>query len=163
MPHLVVRPLRAPLKKRAAVLATIAVLGLWLALRGVVPYLAGLLALGCGVWALVTLRALGEDRERIVLDDAGIRDASWPIGMLAWREVTGASVQRIGRYDVVALALRDPAATFSRLTGARRLLAEKAHAAGLPALYLSPAGTDATAVQLAVFVNEQVRRYGSRA
>jgi hypothetical protein len=40
----------------------------------------------------VLLRTLGEDRERVVIDDAGIRDSSLPVGTIGWDEVRGASV-----------------------------------------------------------------------
>ncbi|HEU4682068.1 MAG TPA: hypothetical protein VFS51_09995 [Gemmatimonadales bacterium] len=62
-----------------------------------------------GGYALVLLRALGEETERVVIDDAGIRDTLLPVGTINWKEVRGASVQEIGGVRVVALEVRDPA------------------------------------------------------
>src|SRR4051794_22813297 len=53
------------------------------------------------IYALVQLRSLGEDVERVVIDDAGIRDSTLPVGLIGWGEVRGASVQSIGSVPVV--------------------------------------------------------------
>jgi hypothetical protein len=77
----------------------------------------GLVLLG-GVWALVLLRSLGEEQERLVIDDAGIRDSLLPVGIIGWDEVRGASVQEIGGVGVVALKVRDPERFIRRLPAA---------------------------------------------
>src|SRR5918992_4031347 len=60
------------------------------------------------LYGLLQLRALGEENERVVVDDAGIRDSILPVGVIGWDEVRGASVQKVGSVEVIALQLRDP-------------------------------------------------------
>jgi hypothetical protein len=95
-----------------------------------------------GIYALVQLRALGEEVERVVIDDAGIRDSMLPVGVIGWDELRGATVQRIGSVEVVALQLRDPERFIRRLPGARQFIARKALEAGMPGVYLTLVGTD---------------------
>jgi hypothetical protein len=123
----------------------------WVALLAVG---AGLLAAGVARWvgwalaivgggaAALTLRALGEETERIVIDDAGIRDSVLPVGTIAWDELRGAEVRQIGSVRVVALDVRDPERFLRRLPATRRFIARKALEAGLPGLYLTLAGTE---------------------
>jgi hypothetical protein len=108
-----------------------------------------------GIYALVQLRSLGEDIERVVIDDAGIRDSILPVGVIGWDEVQGASVQRIGSVPVVALQLRDPERFIRRLPGARQFIARKAQEAGLPGVYLTLVGTDGDPVSIAEAINAQ--------
>src|SRR6476659_10177872 len=96
----------------------------------------------CGIYALLQLRSLGEEHERIVIDDSGIRDRLLPVGVIGWNEVRGASVQRVGSVEVVSLQLRDPEHFIRRLTGARQFIARNALKAGLPGVYLTLVGTE---------------------
>jgi hypothetical protein len=132
---------------------------------------AGLLALGLsrvaawslallgGGWALLLVRALGEDTERLVIDDSGIRDTLLPVGPIDWSEIRAASVQTIGSVSVVALEVRDSERFIRRLPPARQFIARKAMEAGLPALYLTLVGTDGDPQAIADTIN---RRVGDR-
>jgi hypothetical protein len=112
----------------------------------------GMVALS-GIYALVQLRSLGEDIERVVIDDAGIRDSMLPVGLIGWDEVRGASLQSIGSVPVVALQLRDPERVIRRLPGARQFIARKALEAGLPGVYLTLVGTDGNPRIIADVIN----------
>jgi hypothetical protein len=113
----------------------------------------------CGLYALLQLRSLGEEQERVVIDDSGIRDSMLPVGVIGWNEVHGASVQRVGSVDVVSLQLRDPEHFIRRLTGARQFIARNALKAGLPGVYLTLVGTEGDPRKIAEIIN---RRVGSR-
>lgn len=113
-----------------------------------------------GLYALLQLRALGEEHERILIDDAGIRDTMLPVGLIGWDEVRGASVQKVGSVDVVALQLRDPERFIRRLPDARQFIARKALEAGLPGIYLTLVSTDGDPAMIAGLIN---RRTASRA
>jgi hypothetical protein len=115
----------------------------------------GLIFVGAG-YILVLLRALGEDEERLVIDDAGIRDSSLPVGTIDWAEVRGASVQEIGQVQVVALQVRDPERLIRRLPAARQFIARKAQEAGLPGIYLTVAGTEADPARIAEAIRQRV-------
>jgi hypothetical protein len=110
-----------------------------------------------GIYALVQLRSLGEEIERVVIDDAGIRDSILPVGVIGWDEVRGASVQNIGSVQVVALQLRDPERFIRRLPAARQFIARKALEAGLPGVYLTLVGTDGDARTIAEVINRRSR------
>jgi hypothetical protein len=130
----------------------VALLGLHL-----VPWLGwGLVLVGAG-YTLVLLRALGEETERVVIDDAGIRDRSLPVGTIGWDEVRGASVQMIGSVAVVALKVRDAERFVRRLPAARQFIARKALEAELPGLYLTLVGTDADPTEIAEAIRQRVR------
>jgi hypothetical protein len=119
----------------------------------------GMLALS-GIYALVQLRSLGEESERVVVDDAGIRDSILPVGVIGWDEVQGASVQRIGSVEVVALQLRDPERVIRRLPGARQFIARKAVEAGLPGVYITLVGTDGDPGKIAEVINGRAQVAG---
>jgi hypothetical protein len=58
-------------------------IGVALLIAHLAPWLGRALLLVGGVYALVLLRAFGEDTERVVIDDAGIRDRALPVGTSA--------------------------------------------------------------------------------
>ncbi len=116
-----------------------------------------MVALGV-IYALVQLRSLGEEIERVVIDDAGIRDSILPVGVIGWDEVRGATVQSIGSVQVVALQLRDPERFIRRLPGARQFIARKVLQAGLPGVYLTLVSTDGNAGKIAEVINGRVPR-----
>jgi hypothetical protein len=115
-----------------------------------------------GIYALIQLRSLGEEVERVVIDDAGIRDSILPVGVIGWDEVRGASVQRVGSVEVVALQLRDPERFVRRLPSVRQFIARQALTAGLPGVYLTLVGTDGDPAKVAEMINGQVEGRGSR-
>jgi hypothetical protein len=143
-------------RKLAGCVALLGVGGGLLA-AGVVRWLGWALVLVGGGFALVILRALGEETERIVIDDAGIRDSALPVGAIGWDEVRGAEVRQIGSAKIVALDVRDPERFLRRLPPARRFIARKALEAGLPYLYLTLVGTDARPEQVADAIRRRLR------
>jgi hypothetical protein len=116
----------------------------------------GLVILG-GICASMMLRALGEDTERVVIDDSGIRDSVLPVGTIGWDELRGASVQEIGGTSVIALEVRDPERFIRRLSPARQFIARKALEAGLPGLYLTLVGTGADPARVVESIRRRVR------
>jgi hypothetical protein len=116
----------------------------------------------CGLYALLQLRSLGEEQERVVIDDSGIRDSMLPVGVIGWDEVRGASVQQVGNVEVVTLQLRDPERFIRRLTGARQFIARKALEAGLPGIYLTLVGTEGEPSKIAEMINGRVANRESR-
>jgi hypothetical protein len=90
------------------------------------PWLGWGIVLIAGVPALILLRSLGEETERIVIDDAGIRDSHLPMGVISWTGIKGAAVQSIGGTKVVSLELREPERVLRRLPPARQFIARKA-------------------------------------
>lgn len=116
----------------------------------------------CGVYALLQLRSLGEEHERVVIDDSGIRDSMLPVGVIGWDEVRGASVQRVGSVDVISLQLRDPERFIRQLPGARQFIARNALKAGLPGVYLTLVGTEGDPGKIAEMINRRVEGRGSK-
>jgi hypothetical protein len=108
-----------------------------------------------GGYALLQLRSLGEEHERLVIDDGGIRDSMLPVGVIGWDEVRGASVQKVGSVEVVALQLRDAERFIRRLPSARQFIARKALEAGLPGIYLTLVGTDGDPAKIAELINRR--------
>jgi hypothetical protein len=109
-----------------------------------------------GLYALLQLRSLGEEQERVVIDDSGIRDSMLPVGVIGWQEVRSASVQRVGSVEVVALQLRDPEGFIRRLPAPRQFVARKAIEAGLPGIYLTLVGTDGDPREIAELISARV-------
>jgi hypothetical protein len=155
MQRIVVVAARGPVYRKLVVAAAMVAAGIALERAEVAALGWTLAALGT-IWALLLLRSLGEERERVVIDDAGIRDTLLPVGTIGWPEVTGASVQRLGSVAVVVLDLRDPERFMRRLPAARQFIARKALEAGLPAVYLTLAGTDADADRIADAIRRRV-------
>jgi hypothetical protein len=134
---------------------------IWIATGGVIivlhlsPRLGWtVVALGA-IYALLQVRSLGEEIERVVIDDSGIRDSMLPVGVIGWNEVQGASVQKVGSVAVVALQLRDAERVIRRLSGARQFIARKALEAGLPGVYITLVGTDGDPTRIAAVINER--------
>ena len=123
---------------------------------GLARVAAWILAVLGGGWALLLVRALGEDTERLVIDDSGIRDSMLPVGQIDWSEIRGALVQTIGSVPVVALEVRDSEGFIRRLPPARQFIARKALEAGLPPLYLTLVGTDGDPRAIADLINQRV-------
>jgi hypothetical protein len=115
------------------------------------------IVLVAGVPALILLRSLGEETERIVIDDAGIRDSHLPMGVIRWTEIKGAAVQSIGGTKVVSLELREPERVLRRLPPARQFIARKALEAGLPGVCLALRGIDADPAQIAALIGRRAR------
>jgi hypothetical protein len=155
MQRIVVVAARGPVYRKLVVAAAMVAAGIALERAEVAAIGWALAALGT-IWALLLLRSLGEERERLVIDDAGIRDTLLPVGTIGWPEVTGASVRRLGSVAVVALDLRDPERFMRRLPATRQFIARKALEAGLPAVYLTLAGTDADAGRIAEAIRRRV-------
>jgi hypothetical protein len=155
MRRIVLHPSPRQLYRRLALAFVGLVTGAVILLLQLSPQLGwGIVALG-SIYALVQLRSLGEDVERVVIDDAGIRDSTLPVGLIGWDEVRGASVQKIGSVPVVALQLRDPERVIRRLPGARQFIARKALEAGLPGVYLTLVGTDGDPRRIADIINSR--------
>jgi hypothetical protein len=114
------------------------------------------LVLVAGGYAVVLFRALGEETERVVIDDAGIRDSMLPVGIIGWDEIRGASVQAIGGVQVIALAVRDPERFIRRLPAGRQFIARKALEADLPGLYLTFVGTDADLAEIVRAIRQRI-------
>ena len=155
MQRIVVVAARVPVYRKLVVAAAMVAAGIALE-RAQVAALGWVLAALGGIWALLLLRSLGEERERLVIDDAGIRDTLLPVGTIGWPEVIGASVRQIGSVSVVALDLRDPERFMRRLPATRQFIARKALEAGLPAVYLTLAGTDADAERIAEAIRRRI-------
>ena len=133
---------RHVLRKLALCLGLLGV-GVGLLGAGVARWIGWALVLGAGGYAVVLLRALGEETERVVIDDAGIRDSMLPVGIIGWDEIRDASVQTISGLQVVELVVRDPERFIRRLPTGRQFIARKALEAKLPSLYLTRVGTEA--------------------
>jgi hypothetical protein len=155
MQRIVVVAARGPIYRKLVVAGAMVAGGIALQQAEVAALGWTLAALG-GIWALLLLRSLGEERERLVIDDAGIRDTLLPVGTIGWSEVTGGTVQRIGSVPVVVLALRDPQRFVRRLPATRQFIARKALEAGLPAVYLTLTGTEAEAEHIAETIRQRL-------
>jgi hypothetical protein len=161
MQRIVVVAARGPAYRKLVAAAAMVAAGIALQQAEVAALGWTLAALG-GIWALLLLRSLGEERERLVIDDSGIRDTLLPVGTIGWSEVTGATVRRIGSVPVVALDLRDPERFVRRLPATRQFIARKALEAGLPAVYLTLTGTEADAERIADAIRQRTGATGSR-
>jgi hypothetical protein len=161
MQRIVVVTARGPVYRKMVVAGAMVAAGIALRQAEVAALGWTLAALG-GIWALLLLRSLAEERERLVIDDAGIRDTLLPVGTIGWSEVTGATVQRIGSVPVVVLDLRDPERFVRRLPATRQFIARKALEAGLPAVYLTLTGTEADAERIADAIRQRVAPAGPR-
>ncbi len=155
MQRIVVVATRGPVYRKLIVAAAMVAAGIGMQRAEVAALVWALAALGT-IWALLLLRSFGEERERLVIDDAGIRDTLLPVGTIGWPEVTGASVRRLGSVPVVVLDLRDPERFMHRLPATRQFIARKALEAGLPAVYLTLAGTDADVERIAEAIRRRV-------
>lgn len=161
MERIVIHAARRYVYRKLAIAAGVAGVGIAVLRLGLPPWLGWALVLFGGVWALALVRALGEERERVVIDDAGIRDTQLPVGTIGWDDVRGAAVREIGAVRVVALDVRDPERFIRRLPPARQFIARKALEAGLPGLYLTLVGTDADPARVAEEICRRVRPRGT--
>lgn len=157
MERLVLRTARRHIYRRLAF--CIAGVGVGAALASIswTSWLGWAVVVIAGVPGLILLRGMGEDTERIVIDDAGIRDSHLPIGIIGWPEIKGATVQTIGGTKVVNLELRDPERFLRRLPAPRQFIARKAHEAGLPGVYLALQGIDVEPLRIAELISRRAR------
>lgn len=157
MQRIVVYASRRHIYRRIAVCLVLLGAGAALLSAHLLRWLGWGLVLWGGAYALILLRALGEERERVVIDDSGIRDSSLPVGTIGWDEVRGASVQAIGGVQVVALEVRDPERFIRRLPASRQFIARKALEAQLPGLYLTLVGTEANPREIVEAIMQRAR------
>ncbi|HEY7637598.1 MAG TPA: STM3941 family protein [Gemmatimonadales bacterium] len=157
MERLVLRTARRHIYRKLAICVSAAGVGVGLASIGLAPWLGWAVGVIAGVPALIMLRGLGEETERIVIDDAGIRDTHLPIGVIGWTEIKGATVQTIGGAKVVNLELKDPERMLRRLPPARQFIARKALEAGLPVVYLALRGIDFDPTRIAELISRRAR------
>lgn len=157
MERVIIYSARRYVYRKLAFCLVLAGLGGGLLAARIVAWLGwGLAFVGAG-YALLLLRALGEDTERVVIDDSGIRDTLLPVGTIGWDEMRGVTVQDIGGTAVVALEVRDPERFIRRLPNARQFIARKALESGLPGLYLTLVGTDAEPAEVAESIRRRLR------
>jgi hypothetical protein len=157
MERIVVHASRRQMGRKLAWCALLVMIGALLLSRDLLPWLGWTLAaLGAG-YGLLVLRSLGEDQERLVIDDSGIRDTAFPVGTIGWDEVQGASLQQIGHLPVIALEVPDPERVLRRLPSTRQLIARKAMEAGMPGIYISVAGTDADPAYIVEAIRQRIR------
>jgi hypothetical protein len=157
MERLILRTARGHTYGRLAWCTGGLVAGAALASIGPTPWIGWAVMLIASVPALLLLRSLGEETERIVIDDAGIRDSHFPVGIISWTDIKGATVQTIGGTKVVSLELRDPERVIRRLPPARQFISRKALEAGLPGVYLALRGIDADPGQIAELISRRAR------
>jgi hypothetical protein len=157
MERLVLRTARKHIYGKLAICLAAVGVGAALASIELTSWLGWAVVVVAGVPGLILLRGLGEDTERIVIDDAGIRDSHLPLGIIGWTEIRGATVQTIGGTKVVSLELRDPERLLRRLPTARQFIARKAHEAGLPGVYLALRGIDVDPLRIAELISRRAR------
>jgi hypothetical protein len=157
MERIVVYASRRHTYRKLALCLSLLAVGAGLLAADLVRWLGWSLVLLGGAYALVLLRGLGEETERVVIDDSGIRDSALPVGTIGWDEVRGASVQEIGGVPVVTLKVRDPERFIRRLPASRQFIARKALEAELPGLYLTLVGTEADPAEIAEAIRQRVR------
>jgi hypothetical protein len=92
--RLVIYASRRQIYRKLAFLLSLLSVGLGLLTAGLVRWLGWGLVLVGGAYAVVMLRALGEENERVVIDDSGIRDSALPVGTIGWDEVRGPRSRR---------------------------------------------------------------------
>jgi hypothetical protein len=155
--RLVVHAARRPVYRKLVMAGVLAAAGLAILYGHRFPAVGWALVAVGGLTGMLLLWSLGEDRERLVIDDAGIRDTLLPVGTIAWSDVRGASVRQIGSVSVVQLDLHDPGRFIARLPAPRRFIARRAGEAGLPALYLTLVGTDADPARIAELIRGRIR------
>jgi len=158
MERVIIYAARRHIYRKVGFCLGLAVVGGGLIAVHLVPWLGWTLAALGGGTALLLLRALGEDTERVVIDDSGVRDSLLPVGTIGWDEMRGASVQNIGGTAVVALEVRDPERFIRRLPAGRQFIARKALESGLPGLYLTLVGTDATPTDVVESIRQRLRQ-----
>jgi hypothetical protein len=157
MERIVVYASRRHIYRKLALCVGLLALGVALLGVHVARWVGYALALAGGAWALILLKSLGEETERVVIDDAGIRDSSLPVGIIGWDEVRDASVEMIGSVPVIQLRVRDPERFIRRLPSGRQFIARKAAEAGLPGLYINLVGTEAEPSAIAAAIRARVR------
>ena len=158
MERVIIYAARRHIYRKLAFFLGLAVVGGGLVAVHLLSWLGWTLAALGGCYALLLLRALGEDTERVVIDDSGVRDSLLPVGTIGWDEMRGASVQNIGGTAVVALEVRDPERFIRRLPAGRQFIARKALEAGLPGLYLTLVGTDAIPTDVVESIRQRLRQ-----
>jgi hypothetical protein len=157
MERLVLRTARRHTYRKLACCVSAVAVGAGLGAIGVAPWLAWTVVVVGAVPGLMILRSLGEDTERVVIDDMGIRDSNLPVGVIGWSDIKGATVQTIGGTKVVGLELRDPERVIRRLPAGRQFIARKAHEAGLPGVYIALNGIDADPTRIAELIRRRAR------
>ena len=157
MERIVLYASRRYIYRKLALCLVLLVVGAGLIRVDLVRWLGWGLALVGSAYALMMLRALGEETERVVIDDSGIRDSMLPVGTIGWDEIQGASVYELSGVPVVALRVRDPERFIRLLPAARQFIARKALEAGLPGLYLTLVGTDADPATVVEAIKRRVR------
>lgn len=130
MERLVLRTARRHIYGKLACCTAAVGVGAALASLELTSWLGWAVIVIAGVPGLILLRGVGEDTERIVIDDAGIRDSHLPIGLIGWTEIKGATVQTIG----------------GRKWGP-----------GLPGVYLALRGIDVDPQQIAELISRRAR------
>lgn len=95
----------------------------------------GFFGLGFGVLP----RMLGKG-PIVVIDDTGIEDRRWKLGVIPWDDVQSLQMYEIGSSKFLGIELIDPEKYLSRLRRWRRWLAATNRAMGFPSFAISFAG-----------------------
>jgi hypothetical protein len=157
MERLVLRTARRHIYRKLAWCIAAVGVGAGLANLELTTWIGWAIVLLGAVPGLMVLRSLGEDTERVVIDDMGIRDSHLPIGIISWSDIKGATVQTIGGTRVVGLELRDPERVIRRLPAGRQFIARKPHEAGLPGVYIALNRIDADPTRIAELIRRRAR------
>lgn len=105
---------------------------------------------GAGIPAV--LRELFDTAPRVVLDDAGVFDRTWGVGVIPWADIETSYVKSVQGNTFVCLVLLNPDAWLAKLSHTQRVLAKGNLATGFQGLNINLVGTNGDADLVQEFV-----------
>lgn len=121
------------------------------------PVVGWIMLVGGGAGALFAGWQFYDARPRVVIDDRGVLDRTFAIGVIPWGDITDVKVKRVQGRSQLCLYLRNAAKYTSRLPGTLQRMVALNRELGLTDLSVDLAGLPNDSADLEIVLRDRVK------